>query len=50
MQQFEVLVQMLFEGLVTDGAHFCEIDRWVLGGMQFGVLVQILLEVLGTHF
>ena len=28
--------------------HFCEIDRWVLGGMQFRVLVQMLLEGLET--
>ena len=34
--QFGVLMEVLF----------CEIDGRVLGGMQFGVLVEVLVEVL----
>ena len=32
--------------LVTVRAHYCEIDGRVLGGMQLGVLVQVLFEAL----
>ena len=38
-----VLVQVLFWGVqVTVRAHFCKIDGRVLGGMQSGVLVQVV--------
>ena len=30
-------------GVVAVRAHFCNIDGRVLGGMQFGVLVQVKL-------
>ena len=33
---------VLFEVLVALRAQLCEIDDRVLGGMQFGVLVQVL--------
>ena len=31
-----------------EGKVICEIDGWVLGGMQFGVLVQVLFWVRGV--
>ena len=38
-----VLVQVLFWGMQgTVRAHFCKIDGRVLGGMQSGVLVQVV--------
>ena len=37
---------MLFEVLVTVQANSLEIDGWVLEVVQFGVLAQVLLEVL----
>ena len=36
-------LQVLFEVLVTVWAKFCKIESRVLGVMQFGVLVQVLL-------